>query len=181
MTFLLRDLLREPMALAIVAASILAVVVSRTRHAKWIVVASPLLLWLCTAPGQFDGERHLNAKLDATAFVWISCVELRALGSLALLLLAAPIGAAAARLAGVRNGALSGLAVVAPFAVGLLASSMLLLRTAQAIATGQALVEEEKLALLRAAIGSSEQLVATGTVVSLLACVVIAITLVRRT
>jgi hypothetical protein len=180
MSFLLRDLLREPAALGILAGSVLWLVLARTRLASWAVYASPALVWLCTAPGQFDGQRHLNSKFDATVFVWSSCVELRALGAVALLLLAAPLGAAAGRLVGARRGALWGLAVGAPFAGGLGASSARLLRAVAAIAAESALAEEGRVALLRAAIASSDLVVALGAGVSLLVCVALAALAVRR-
>jgi hypothetical protein len=168
MSFLLRDLMHEPATLVIVVASTLALVGTRTRFARWVLYASPVLLWLCTAPGQFDGRRHLTSKIDATAWVWISCVELRVLGAIALLLLAAPMGAAAGRLIGRDRGGLWGLALLTPFAGCLLASSTLLLRATRAIAVEQALDEERKLALLHAAIATSERIIAAGTIVSLL-------------
>jgi hypothetical protein len=180
MRFLVRDLLGEPAAFGILAATVLWLVVARTRLARWAVYASPALVWLCTAPGQFDRQRHLTSKLDATVFVWISCVELRALGALALLLLAAPLGATAGRLVGARRGWLGGLAVLAPFAGGLGASSALLLQDVAALAAASELAEGGKLALLRAAIARSDEVVAAGTVLSLLACAVLAALAARR-
>lgn len=97
-----------------------------------------MLLWLCTAPGQFD---------------W---------------------------LIGARRGGLWGLALLAPFAGCLLASSALLLRATQTIAAEQALDEEGKLALLRTAIASSERIIATGTVLSLLVSASLAFELAAR-
>jgi hypothetical protein len=117
---------------AIVLAAILALVVARTRCARWSVYAAPVLVWFFTEAGNFDGERHVNQKFDATFLVWVQAVELRSLAGLALLVLAAPIGAVGS----VGRGSLLGLAALGPFGAALLASSALVLRGVPPIFSG---------------------------------------------
>jgi hypothetical protein len=177
MMYVVRDLLRSPAAIGIAVAAVLAVILARTRFARLAVYATPLLVVLCMEAGRFDGHRHLTTKLDATFFVWIQAVELRAVTGLAVLLVAAPIGAAAAKLLPAHRGVRLGLAALGPCGVGLLASSALVLR---AVPEMLALpVAEDRLGALRTLVVGADAVLAVGTLLSIVVCAGLAIGLLR--
>jgi len=179
MMFVVRDLLRQPASVAIVVLATIVFILARTRFARWSLYASPGLHWFCADAGRFDGQRHLTNKLDATSFVWISSVELRAVGGLAMLLLAAPLGAAAGRLVRAQGGALWGLSALGPAAAGLLTSSVLLVTSFSAILAMPDQAVQEKLETLRSAVGQSDAILASGTVLSIVTCTTLAFGLLR--
>jgi hypothetical protein len=176
--YALRDILRSPVGGSILVAAVLAVVLARTRLARWVVYATPLLLWFWAEAGRFDGQRHVNQKFDATFFVWISSVELRALGGLAVLLLAAPIGAAVGKLLRARRGSLLGLAALGPCGMGLLASSALTLRAVPLMLDLPA--AEDRLGALRTVIARTDTLLGAGALLSIVMCTVLAFRMLRR-
>ena len=89
----MKDLLQEPVAAWIVAGTLVSFVLTRTRFAKWSLVAASLVLLASVEVACFDGERHLTKKFDATFFAWGRAVELRAISGAAFVLLGAPLGA----------------------------------------------------------------------------------------
>jgi hypothetical protein len=176
----LRHGLASPVGLGIVLATILTIIVARTRFARWSIYASPLLIWLFTAGVWFDGQPVGFFGEPPGLRDWVHCVELRACGGLALALLAAPLGAAVGKLIGVNRGVLLGLAALGPFGTGLFASSALLLTSVAVLRTYPPARAEATLAILRAAILQSDRVLACGTLLSILACVTQAIALLRN-
>ena len=154
----MRDLLRSPSAEALVVGAAFAALMAGTRHAPWAVYVTPLVFWLCTEAGQFDGQRHVNQKFDATFFVWVQSVELRALAGIVLVALAAPIGAAAGRLVPFGRGARLGLAALGPYGACLVASSARILREVPRMLGLPA--RDEKLAALRAVVMQADAILA---------------------
>jgi len=142
-----RDLLRPPSALGIVVGTLLLIITTRSRFARVAVFVSPVFILWCMEVGRFDGQRHVNQMFDATFFVWVQTLALRALAGLALVLLAAPVGAAIDELLSTRRGALLGLATLGPCGMGQLASSVLVLREVPRMLSMPAV--EDKLVALR--------------------------------
>jgi len=177
MIYAVHDLLRSPAGIGIVVAAALLVALTRTRLTRLAVYATPLLVVLCMEAGRFDGHRHLTQKFDATFFVWIEAVELRALSGLAVVLLAAPLGAVAAKLLPARRGALIGLAALGPCGVGLLASSALILRAVPVIVELPAV--EDRLEALRTLVAQADAVLAAGTLLSVVVCASLGIGMLR--
>lgn len=180
MMHLLELLPRGCASLVIVAAALLAFILTRTRFASWSVFASPLLIWLCTGLGQFDERRFFASTSNYPHFIWISCVDLRAVGGLVLLFLAAPIGAAAGKSLRVHRGAFWGLATLGPFATSLVMSSALLLSSVLEILAMPDDSGPEKLQVLRTAVSHSDRIIAAGTFLSVLVCGAVATRLLHR-
>jgi hypothetical protein len=168
MMFVLRDLARTPAAIGIVLALVGAVGVTRTRFARWAIDGTPPLVWLWVQAGQFDPEKVGFFGGRPSAMGWAFAAELRGLAGLALLLLAPLIGMTAAKLVGVRRGALLGLAVLGPFGAGLLSSSVVAVRSVLAVLAQPEMETETKLRMVKTAVARSESLVSGGTGLSLL-------------
>jgi hypothetical protein len=141
-----------PTGWTLIAGTLVVLVGLRTRLAGWFVVLGLGLLAVGAHLACFDGRPHLNPKLDATAFVWARAVWLRALAGLAALVLAAPLGQAAARLAGARRGWLDGLLVLGSFGLGLLGSSLVLQATLRTVMAAEV---PQRLAILRGGVAAS--------------------------
>lgn len=171
-------MLHDSRALAILAASALAFVLSRTRLASGTLLAAAAVVVLAAEASAFDGQRHLTSKFDASFFVWARAVELRALAGLAVLAVAAPTGVVAGRYGGARRGATLGVLALGPFGGALVASSVVL-----QLAMRRAVAHEpvaERYALLADAIGASTAILAAGTVASVAVLVALALMLARR-
>jgi hypothetical protein len=155
-----------PLGWALVAGTLVVLVGLRTRLSVWFLIGGLGLLALGAHVACFDGRPHVNPKLDATVLVWARAVWLRALAGLAALVLAAPLGQAAGRLAGLRRGWSDGLLVIGGFGAGLLASSVVLQATLRAAVAAEV---PQRLGILRAGVAASSWLLLGGAAVALLA------------
>ena len=143
------------------------------------MLAALVLICAGAEAGRFDGLPHVNAKFDATFFVWLQAVMLRAVAGIVTLALALPLGVTASRWAGTRQRLAPGLLVLVPPGLGLLASSIRLQLAARGLLTG-ALALDARLAVLREAMRDSERLLAAGTLVGIAGALSLAIMLLRR-
>ncbi len=176
----LRDVLGRPIGIGILVAAVLAVVLSRTRFARGAIESHPLLVYACAERARFDTDSIAFFGERSDAWDWLHSAEVRAFAGLVVVLLAAPIGLAAARLIGVRRGALLGLAALGPFGAGLVASSRVLLGLVAAIQAEPQSDLHRRLQLLAAAVEQSDRLVAWGTSLSVLVCAGMAFGLLRQ-
>lgn len=172
------SMLHDSRALAILAASALAFVLSRTRLASGTLLAAAAVVVLAAEASAFDGQRHLTSKFDASFFVWARAVELRALAGLAVLAVAAPTGVVAGRYGGARRGATLGMLALGPFGGALVASSVVLQLAMRRAVTHEPVAE--RYALLADAIGASTAILAAGTVASVAVLLALALMLARR-
>jgi len=169
--------LLDPFALAILASAALSLWLMRAQRPIGSILAALFVVLLGVEAACFDGRQHQTEKFDATFFVWARAVELRALAGLAIALVAAPCGIAAARLAGTGRGALMGLVTLGPFGLGLFASSVAL---QLAMSTLEQSAPEDRYAQLRLSIDLSTRLLCAGTLTSVLACALVALGVRRR-
>lgn len=147
----------------------------RSRLDRWFLIFGLALLAVGAHVACFDGRPHVNQKFDATVLVWARTVWLRAVSGLVAIVLAAPLGQVAGRLAGVRRGWLGGLLVLGCFGFGLLASSVILQRTLYlSVMRASAGSSQDGLAALRAGVGISTWVLIGSAVVTLLGTVSLA-------
>jgi hypothetical protein len=157
-----------PFGWALIAGTVVVLVGLQTRLSGWFAIAGLALLAVGAHVACFDGRPHVNQKLDATVFVWARAVWLRALAGGAALILAAPLGRATGRLAGVRRGWIDGLLVLGAFGLGLLASSVVLQATLRA---AQAADLPRRIDVVRAGVGASSWVLLGSAAVAVLAAI----------
>jgi hypothetical protein len=149
------------------------------RIAPWALFAGLALLAAAAETGRFDGVPHVTPKFDATFLVWVRVVMLRAVAGVVVLALAVPVARAASRWAGVARLGWPGGLALAPFGLGLLASS-LRLHVACRDAVSELVEPEARLAILRDAIRDSELLLWAAVIVTLASALGLALALVHR-
>ncbi len=171
--------LHDPLGLGILAATAITLLVTWTRLANVSAVLLLLVILLGAEAGRFDGRQYVTPKFDASFFVWGRAVELRALAGLAIMVLGPPCGKVVGTLARARRGAFMGAIAIGPFGLGLFASSVLLQVSARRILQSD-MAQEERLEHLQLAIHRSTWILGFATIVSVLACLVLAIRFVRR-
>jgi hypothetical protein len=173
-------LLQDPYAIAILVGAATSLALARTRLASVSILSALLVLVLGAELGCFDGNSHdeVGAKVDATIFIWARAVELRALGGLAIIVVAAPAGAAAAKVGRFARGSLMGLAVMCPFGFGMLASSIRLQLALRCLLSDE--FPADRVAYFQAAVAQSSWLLGMGTLASIVGCAGLAIAGGRR-
>lgn len=152
--------------------------VACTGRRRFAVYATPGFLWLwgwvCLCRTDFFRDPGLSLR------IWIQSLGLRVLGGAAIIVVAGPLGAAAASGshrpgANGRRGALFGLVVLGPFGAGLAASGLSALRSMIELS---ALSDDRTFAFHRAVV-HADRLLSCGALTSLAACVLLAASLLR--